>query len=113
MEKIDTLKKGGLSRKEIVLMVILTPLIFCVIFGVTSCLIIFASGGVHSGIWFYGPIGLFFILCFNIAWVLIVRLLFKKYKKTKILFMTMGFAISTSALLVWFYDKIDISHMFG
>ena len=106
-------EKNKTSIWTIIGRIIVFTLIFCVTFIVSFCLIIFVSGGVHSETWFYGLIGLFLILCFNIAWILIVRSLFKKCKKTKSLFMTVGFAISTSALLVWLYDKIDISHMFG
>ncbi len=105
-EKINTLKKNGLSQGEIALMAILTPLIFCVTFGMSSFLILLAFDG---WTWFWGPIGFFIILSSGIVWVYIARRLFKAYKKAKILFMTMGFAVSTSALIVW----VDMGHMFG
>jgi len=108
-EKPNTLKKNGLSRGEIVLMSILVPLIFCVMFGASSCLIVYACGGIGNsemGTLVWGPIGFLIILGFGIAWVYIVRRLFKEYRKAKILFTTIGFAILTAALIIWILAKI-------
>ena len=74
-----------LSRGEIVLMAIVTPLIFCVTFGASYFLILFILGYSGPQVWFYSPIGVFVILVFGVVWVLIIRLLFKTYKKTKFL----------------------------
>ncbi len=112
-EKANTLNNHKLSRREIILMTILTPLIFCVTFGTSHFIILFILGYSGPEIWFYGPIGVFVILVFYVIWFLFIRLLFRKYKKTKILFTTVGFAFSTSALIIWILEKINISHMFG
>jgi hypothetical protein len=108
MEKTDTLGKKVLSRSEIALMAVITPLVFCVIFGGSFFLIVYILGGIggRSGGWLCSPLGLLVILVFGIAWIYITRLLCKEYKKSKIIFTAIGLAISIAALIIWILDNL-------
>lgn len=109
-EKANALNNHKLSRVEIILMTILTPIIFCATFGAIHYLI---TEYCNAQSWFWGLKGLFAILGFTAAWVLIAQLPFKNYRKTKIFLMTMCLAVSISALINLVLDNLNIGHMFG
>jgi hypothetical protein len=61
-----------------------------------------------------GPIGLLLIIGFDIAWVLIMKLLLKSHPKTKMFLMLLGITLSTSFLVWWIIEKTSLfDHMFG
>jgi hypothetical protein len=103
-------KKENLITK---LDVVVFMIIFFVIFGI-SFYFSLPILNTHTPLWFFGPIGFMIIIIFDIVWILIIKILFRKYKKTRILFIILGFAISTSILIWLIIERIDLfDHMFG
>ena len=64
--------------------------------------------------WVLGPIGMLILLCFDIVWVLITRLLFRKHPKLKVFLISLGITLSASFLAWWIIEKTSLfDHMFG
>ena len=102
-------KENKLTKRETVVFVI----IFLGVFIISFCLMLYPLDR-HAPLWFFSSIGLSVILIFDIIWVLIMRLLFRKYKKVSFFFIFSGLAISTAILSWWIIESLSLfDHMFG
>lgn len=64
--------------------------------------------------WLIGPKGLLALLGFDIIWVLVMKLLFKKHPKLKMFLISLGITLSASFLSWWIIEKTSLfDHMFG
>jgi hypothetical protein len=99
-------EKNKMSAWSIAIFII----IFC---GLSALFLLLIMFFIYLPLWFWGPVGFSVILGFDIVWILVIKQIFKKYKKKKIFFMILGFAVSTAFLIFWLVDKLNIGHMFG